>query len=99
MTRPAWFRQALDEWGERCLLGVPSNTLMRDLEIEPSEPAGRGRRARRPFEHVQSRAEGIPAAAWTHHEVLDGEKGPLVVQIVKRRLVAKIDGKVGWRKR
>src|SRR4051794_5858954 len=34
MGRPAWFRQRLAADGERCLLAVPSNTSIRDLEAE-----------------------------------------------------------------
>jgi len=33
MGRPAWFRKALHDLNERYLLAVPSNTLIRDLEI------------------------------------------------------------------
>src|SRR2546425_298449 len=48
MGRPYWFRRRLATWGERYLLAVPSNTLMRDLETAPPEPSSRGRRSQRP---------------------------------------------------
>jgi SRSO17 transposase len=35
MGRPSWFRRRLAALGERYLLAVPSNTTMRDLEVEP----------------------------------------------------------------
>ena len=37
MGRPAWFRRELRGRGERYLLAVPSNTLIRDLEVAPPE--------------------------------------------------------------
>ena len=35
MGRPYWFRRRLAALGERYLLAVPSNTAIRDLEVEP----------------------------------------------------------------
>jgi SRSO17 transposase len=35
MGRPSWFRRRLAALGERYMLAVPSNTTMRDLEVEP----------------------------------------------------------------
>jgi SRSO17 transposase len=37
MGRPYWFRRRLEALGERYLLAVPSNTSMRDVEVEPPE--------------------------------------------------------------
>jgi SRSO17 transposase len=39
MGRPYWFRRRLAHLGERYLLAVPGNTLMRDLETAPPESA------------------------------------------------------------
>ena len=44
MGRPSWFRRRLAALGERYLLAVPSNTAIRDLEVEPPASSGRGRR-------------------------------------------------------
>jgi SRSO17 transposase len=95
MGRPAWFRRALDNRGEKYLLAVPSNTTIRDLEAAEPPYAGRGRRPKGRFQQVRKWCESLPENAWTRIDVRDGEKGPLVVEAVKRRVLAKIDRKVG----
>ena len=95
MGRPAWFRRELADRGERYLLAVPSNTTIRDLEAPTPVYGGHGRRPKVPFEQVRRWCESLPASAWTRLEVRDGEKGPLEVEIVKRRVIAKIDRKIG----
>lgn len=95
MGRPAWFRRALDERSETYLLAVPSNTTIRDLEAEPPPYSGRGRQPKPPFQQVRAWCESLPRCAWTRLKVRDGDKGPLMVDIVKRRVIAKIDRKVG----
>src|SRR5215213_7562679 len=54
MGRSTWFRQQLRQRGERYLLAVPSNTLVRDLV--PADPpySGQGRRRRAPFVRVDA---------------------------------------------
>jgi len=95
MGRPAWFRRALEGSGEKYLLAVPSNTTIRDLEADEPPYCGRGRKPKHPFRQVRAWCESLPRQAWTRQEVRDGEKGPLMVDIVKRRVMAKIDRKVG----
>lgn len=95
MGRPAWFRRALDERSETYLLAVPSNTTIRDLEAEPPPYSGRGRQPKPPFQQVRAWCESLPRCDWTRLKVRDGDKGPLMVDIVKRRVIAKIDRKVG----
>ena len=95
MGRPAWFRRELDRSGERYLLAVPSNTTIRDLDLEVPPYDGFGRRPKPPFRQFRTWCESLPQGAWTRWEVRDAEKGPLVVEMVKRRVVAKIDRKVG----
>ncbi len=95
MGRPAWFRRTLAASGERYLLAVPSNTTVRDLEVEPPAYNGRGRQPKQPFQQVRKWCESLSKAAWTRLEVRDAEKGPLMVEMLKRRVVAKIDRKVG----
>jgi len=95
MGRPAWFRRKLDRSDERYLLAVPSNTTIRDLEAEPPPYNGRGRQPKQPFQQVRRWCDLLPRDVWTRLEVRDAEKGPLVVEMVKRRVVAKIDRKVG----
>jgi SRSO17 transposase len=89
MGRPARFRQELSSRGERYLLAVPSNTLVRDLEATPPEYSGRGRHPLNPFVRVDRWCAALPAAAWTTIAVRDGEKGPLRVDVVTRRIQAR----------
>jgi len=95
MGRPAWFRRELAERKERYLLAVPSNTTVRDLAAEPPAYAGRGRRREVAFQQVGKWCEAVPAGEWTRLEVRDAAKGPIEVEITRRRVLAKIEGKVG----
>jgi SRSO17 transposase len=89
MGRPYWFRRRLDRLGERSLLAVPGNTLMRALEAAPPTDSGRGRCPQRPWQGIDLWRTALPAAAWTTIASRDGSNGPLVVDIVKRRGVAR----------
>lgn len=91
MGRPSGFRRGLSGRGERYLLGVPSNTLARDLDVPPPEYAGRGRYPRSPFLRLDRWRAALPEDAWTRIEVRDGEKGPLVIEVVKRRVQARTE--------
>ena len=94
MGRPAWFRRRLAEDRERYLLAVPSNTTIRDLEEPPPPYGGHGRRPKAPFRGVQTWCAALPAGAWTKFTVRDGEKGPLEVEIIARRVESKVDRRV-----
>ena len=89
MGRPADFRMKLRERGERYLLAIPSNTLIRDAETAPPEYSGRGRYPMNPFMGVNRWCAALPESAWATIEVRDGEKGPLTVDVVKRRVQAR----------
>jgi SRSO17 transposase len=89
MGRPSWFRRRLAALGERYMLAVPSNTAMRDLEVEPPAYSGRGRRPTRPWQHVAAWSQSLGEEAWGRIDVRDGAKGPLVVEAVKRRVVSR----------
>ncbi len=91
MGRPYWFRRRLDRLGERYLLSVASNTLIRDLEVDPPASAGRGRKPKRPWTRVDRWAASCRDADWTEINVRDGAQGPLIVEMVKRRVVARTD--------
>jgi hypothetical protein len=95
MGRPAWFRRELRGRGERYLLAVPSNTTIRDLEADRPACRGRGQPPKLPFQQVHKWCESLPASAWTRVQVRDGAKGPIEVEIVQRRVVAKIERKIG----
>jgi SRSO17 transposase len=96
MGRSSKFRGALRELGERYLLAVPSNTTVRDLEAEPPEWSGRGPRPKVPFVRACDWAASVPPEDWQRVEVRPGDKGPLWVELVSTRVVAKADkGKIG----
>ena len=84
MGRPYAFRRRLDHLGERYLLAVPSNTLIRDLEADEPPYSGRGRYPKRPWQRVDNWIASLDKRAWTTIDVRDGSKGPLVIEIVKR---------------
>jgi SRSO17 transposase len=91
MGRPAWFRKRLAADGQRYMLAVPSNTSIRDLEAEPPPYSGHGRRPKVAFRGVRAWCEALPPTAWTKLTVRDGEKGPLEVEILARRVESKVD--------
>jgi SRSO17 transposase len=89
MGRPYWFRRRLAALGEQDLLAVPSNTSMRDMEVELPASSGRGRRPQRPWQPVEAWSQALEDTAWHRIDVRDGSKGPLVVEAVKRRVVSR----------
>ena len=91
MGRSSNFRRELRARNERYLLAVPSNTLVRDLDVPPPEYAGRGRHPMNPFTRMDRWRAALPEDAWTTIDVRDGEKGPLVTAVVKRRVQARTD--------
>lgn len=86
--RSTAFRRNLRKLGERYLLAIPSNTLVRDLEAESPPYRGFGKRPLAPFIRVDAWCAKQPAEAWTQIEVRDGDKGPLVVQVAVTRILA-----------
>jgi SRSO17 transposase len=80
------FRYELCERGERYVLGVPCNTIIRDLEAPLPAYAGRGRPPKAPWRSVTQWCQGLDAEAWTHLTVRDGEKGPVEVEMVRCRV-------------
>jgi SRSO17 transposase len=89
LGRPYAFRRRLDRLGERYLLAVPSNTLIRDLDAPEPVYTGRGRTPKRPWQRVDAWAASRNECEWTKIEVRDGTKGPLVVEAIKRRVVGR----------
>jgi SRSO17 transposase len=89
MGRPMDFRLKLRARGERYLLAVPSNTLIRDIDAPPPEYSGRGKYPKNPFMRVDRWCSVQPESAWKSIEVRDGEKGPLTVDVLKCRVQAR----------
>lgn len=84
-------KQQLRVLSEIYLLAVPSNTRIRDLEASLPPYQGRGAPRKVPFMRVDKWVASLSDKDWRRIEVRDGEKGPLVLEIVKRRVVAKTE--------
>ncbi len=93
LGRHTRFRHELRERSERYVLGVPCNTTMRDLEAPLPAYAGRGRPPKAPWQSVTQWRQGLDAKAWTHLTVRDGEKGPVEIEMVRRRVQTQIERK------
>lgn len=91
MGRSSSFRRELRGRSRRYLLGVPSNTLARDLDVPPPPYTGRGRYPMSPFIRLDRWRAALPEDAWSRIDVRDGEKGPLVVEVAKRRVQARTE--------
>src|SRR5262249_4742011 len=93
LGRDTRFRHALRERGERYVLGVPCNTTMRDLEAPWPLYQGRGRPPKAPWQSVTQWRQGLEAQAWTRLTVRDGEKGPVAIEMVTRRVQTRLERK------
>lgn len=91
MGRSSWFRGELRNRNEHYLLAVPSNTLIRLVEAMPPTYSGHGRPPVVPFQRVDRWCATLPSNAWTKIEVRDAEKGPLEVEAVAVRVIAKTE--------
>jgi len=91
MGRSSGFRRDLRGLDEQYLLAVPSNTSIRDLQSEPPAYGGRGPHPKQPFQRVDKWSQALDLNAWTTVDVRDGEKGPLVIEILKCRVVARTE--------
>jgi SRSO17 transposase len=88
MGRSSGFRRDLRDLQEQYLLAVPSNTCIRDLDSEPPAYGGRGQPPKQPFQRVDKWHKD---KTWAEIDVRDGEKGPLVIEIVTCRVVARTE--------
>jgi SRSO17 transposase len=93
LGRHTRFREELRQRGERYVLGVPCTTTMRDLEAQLPAYQGRGRRPKAPWQSVRTWRQLLTADAWTHLTVRDGEKGPVEMEMVKRRVQTRLERK------
>jgi SRSO17 transposase len=83
--RATEFRAELRRRHERYVLDVPSNTSVREV--------AKGRDGKRPaFEPVERWAARQPPSRWKTLTVRGGEKGPLKVRALKRRVQTKDEG-------
>jgi SRSO17 transposase len=93
LGRHTRFRHELRERGERYVLGVPCNTTIRDLEAPLPAYQGRGRRPKSPWQSVTQWCRSLHPEAWTHLTVRDGEKGPIEIEMVIRRVQTRLERK------
>ena len=94
--RPARFRAWLRRRGERYVLDVPGDTVVRDLEcVRPERRAGRGARPQVPFGRVDAWAAGQPEGRWTRLTIRGGEEGPLRVDAMVVRVRTKLERRLG----
>jgi SRSO17 transposase len=93
LGRHSRLRHALRERGERYVLGVPCTTTIRDLEAPWPAYQGRGRPPKPPWQSVTAWRQSLPADAWMHLRVRDGEKGPVDIELVKRQVQTRIERK------
>ena len=93
LGRHTRFRQALRERGERYVLGVPCTTTVRALEAPLPAPPGRGRRPKAPWHLVSAWRHTLAPDKWTRVTVRDGEKGPVEIEMVTRRVQTRLERK------
>jgi SRSO17 transposase len=93
LGRHTRFRQVLRERGERYVLGVPCTTTMRDLEAPLPAYRGRGRRPKAPWQSVTTWRKALHPDGWTRLTVRDGEKGPVEIELVTRRVQTRLERK------
>ena len=91
--RHSRFRHELRERGERYVLGVPCTTTIRDLQVPLPAYAGRGRRPKASWQSVTDWRQLLDPTTWTRLTVRDGEKGPVAIEMVKRRVQTRIERK------
>jgi len=91
MGHSSRFRRDLRALGERYLLAVASNTRIRDLDAPRPLYSGRGQPGKRPFQRVDMWCDSLTKDAWTRIDVRDGEKGPLILEMVKRWVLARTE--------
>lgn len=94
MGRSGRFRRDLHAAGERYLLAVPCDMLIRDLDAPPPDYMGRGALPKTPFQRVDQWRDALPQNAWTRINVRDGEKGPLDVEVATCRVRTKSDRRI-----
>src|SRR5262244_2186646 len=93
LGRHSRFRHALRERGERSVLGVPCTTTIRGLEAPWPAYQGRGRPPKAPWQSVTVWRHALAPEAWAHLTVRDGEKGPVEIEIVTRRVQTRLERK------
>jgi SRSO17 transposase len=89
--RPAGFRNKLHKMGERYLLEIPSNLLVRDINAKPPARIAGRRGGRRKVPFVQARAwmASLKQEDWQLFDIRPGSKGPVKVWAARTRVQTK----------
>jgi SRSO17 transposase len=93
LGRHTQFRHQLRARGERYVLGIPCTTTVRDLETPCPAYQGRGRPPKPPWQSVTTWRKALHPEGWTRLTVRDGEKGPVEIEMVKRRVQTRLERK------
>src|SRR5262249_33168754 len=93
LGRHTQFRHQLRARGERYVLGIPCTTTVRDLEAPGPAYQGRGRPPKPPWQSVTTWRQALHPEGWTRLTVRDGEKGPVEIEMVKRRVQTRLERK------
>ena len=93
LGRHTQFRGELRQRGERYVLGVPCTTTIRDLEAPAPAYQGRGQRPKPPWQSVTTWRQALRPEGWTQVTVRDGEKGPVEIELVTRRVQTRLERK------
>ena len=93
LGRHTRFRGQLRERGERYVLGVPCTTTMRALEAPLPAYQGCGRRPKAPWHSVTQWRQSLHPTVWRRLTVRDGEKGPVGIGMVQRRVQTHLEHK------
>src|SRR3989442_4547162 len=93
LGRHTRFRQQLRARGERYVLGVPCTTAIRDLEAPWPAYQGRGRPPKPPWQAVTAWRQALDPDMWTRLTGRDGEKGPVEIAMVTRRVQTRLERK------
>ena len=70
-----------------------SRILPGGLEARPPEYQGRGRRPKPPWQSVTAWRQSLDPRAWRRLTVRDGEKGPVVIEMVTCRVQTRLERK------
>jgi SRSO17 transposase len=99
--RVSKLRATLNRRGERYILDVPCDTMVRDLERRRPRrrQAGRGRKREVPWQRADAWAKRQSDSNWTRLTFRGGEKGPLEVDAMTVRVTAQQDQKIGSEER
>src|SRR5215475_7453695 len=93
LGRHTRFRDELRQRGERYVLGVPCTTAVRDLEASWPAYQGRGRPPKPPWQSVTAWRQALEPEVWTQLTVQEGEKGPVELELVTRRVQTRLERK------